>query len=238
MIRIKSAALNYLKGILVGFGAIIPGVSGGTAAIALGVFGGLLEAVANITKHFKRSVIYIMPIMAGAITGIYILSSPLAVFCDRYMLLSRIVFCIISIISAAFFVKRELLGRIRKSCFFWMALGVAVSYITDLSLMRLNEVCRGESIIYLLLCGIPLSLALVLPAISFSYMLLCFNLYEPTVKAIAQNDIGFLAPLLLGVCIGGFIFSKLLYKLTENYRPETYSFVLGFVIVSLINVFI
>lgn len=235
---IKSAAVNYLKGILVGFGAVIPGVSGGTAAIALGVFGNLLEAVANITKHFKRSVIYILPILAGSITGIYILASPLAVFCDNYMLLSKIVFCIISCISAVFFVKRELFGKIRKSSFLWMALGIAVSYITDFSLMKLNEVCCGKSFLYLLLCGIPLSLALVLPAISFSYMLLCFNLYEPTVKAIAQHDIVFLAPLFAGVCIGGFIFSKLLYKLAENHRAETYSFVLGFVVVSLINVFI
>lgn len=238
MAGIKSAVLKYFKGILIGFGAVIPGVSGGTAAIALGVFGDLLESVANITSHFKSSLICIMPILAGALTGIYILASPLAVFCDGYPLLSKIVFCIISFISALFFVKKELLHKVRINSLLFIALGICVSYAADIALTQLNEVCTGSGYLYLFLCGIPLSLALVLPAISFSYMLLCFDLYEPTVKAIAQTDIVFLASLFAGVCIGGFVFSKVLYQLTEKHRQETYSFVLGFVIVSLINLFV
>ena len=67
-------------------------------------------------------------------------------------------------------------------------------------------------------------------------MMLSLGLYESAVKAISKFDVSFLFPLFFGVLIGGLIFSKVLLGLTERFKIQTYSFVLGFVIISLIDI--
>lgn len=236
MQNIKIFALDFIKGIIIGFGAIVPGVSGGTAAVALGIFGDILEAVANILKHFKRSIIRLTPIIMGVVLGVYIISSPLNYFCEEFPRASKVLFIIISSFSAFVFYKKELWGRFKKSNILWMIFGMGISCATNLIIDKLSNICNGSGSLYLLLCGIPLSLALILPAISFSYMMLSLGLYESAVKAISEFDVPFLFPLFFGVLIGGLIFSKVLLGLTERFKIQTYSFVLGFVIISLIDI--
>ena len=72
--------INFFKGIFIGVGAIIPGLSGGTAAIIAGLFESILEATANFFIHIKKSIVFLTPIIFGVVVGIFIFSPILNFF--------------------------------------------------------------------------------------------------------------------------------------------------------------
>ncbi len=224
------------KGIVIGVGTLIPGVSGGTAAIAVGVFEGLLYAFSNIFKSFFESLKYIFPIGIGIFFGICASVYPIKIFCDCFPALSNYIFGSISLISTIIFVKKTLsfdcTFKKTISVFAGALIAFSISYITEFFQFSNEDI----GIIGIILTGILLSIALVLPAISFSYMLLFFGLYERTLEAISNMDLYFLIPLAMGVLSGSFLFSKLLLKAINEYQQETYSFILGFVLCSLIEI--
>ena len=91
--------------------------------------------------------------------------------------------------------------------------------------------------LYLAAAGVVSAAALVLPGISVSYLLLMLNLYDSTMAAISGLDIGFLLPLLIGLCIGIVLTTKLLDRLMSSHPRATYLIILGFMLASVLEVF-
>ena len=81
---------------------------------------------------------------------------------------------------------------------------------------------------------IPLAIPLVLPGISFSYMLMVFAIYTRFLAALSSLDIMFLLPLCLGLLIGMVAFTKLLDKAMSQKPGPTYYCITGFVLGSII----
>ena len=71
----KEFLLSCFKGMAIGVSMIIPGVSGGTIAVLLKIYDKLLEAIAGIFKHFKESIITLIPLAIGAVIGFFSFSS-------------------------------------------------------------------------------------------------------------------------------------------------------------------
>jgi len=105
---LKSLFLYIFKGIFIGTGMLIPGVSGGTVAIFLDVFEDILESVGGFFKHTIASLKIILPIAIGALGGIICFSKPIEIFCGNFPILSKIIFCTIALISCFFFVKKKI----------------------------------------------------------------------------------------------------------------------------------
>ena len=62
--------LDIIKGMLIGIANVIPGVSGGTMALSMGVYDKIIGSVSNLFGDFKRSVFNLLPILAGCALGI------------------------------------------------------------------------------------------------------------------------------------------------------------------------
>ena len=92
-------------------------------------------------------------------------------------------------------------------------------------------------VVMLVIAGLVAAVALVLPGISVSYLLLVLGLYAPTIKAIGRLDIPFLLPLGLGVILGVVATTKLLEHLMQHYPLATYLTILGFVVASIPTIF-
>ena len=73
MKKIKDNFLLFVKGFIMGVANIIPGVSGGTLAVILGIFKKFVESISNILKNFKESVLFLIPVVLGM--GVAILVS-------------------------------------------------------------------------------------------------------------------------------------------------------------------
>ena len=65
---------NILKGAVVGIANAIPGVSGGTMMVAMGIYDALIHSITHLFKEFKKSLAVLAPILIGAAIGIVGLS--------------------------------------------------------------------------------------------------------------------------------------------------------------------
>ena len=65
---------DIIKGAFIGVANIIPGVSGGTMAVSMGVYDKLIEAINKLTKEFKKSFLTLLPLVIGMAAGIGIFS--------------------------------------------------------------------------------------------------------------------------------------------------------------------
>ena len=66
--------LDILKGAVMGIANVIPGVSGGTMAVAMGIYDKLIYALTHIFKELKKSIVTVLPIGIGMVLGIVGLS--------------------------------------------------------------------------------------------------------------------------------------------------------------------
>ncbi|MGN0027068.1 MAG: undecaprenyl phosphate translocase family protein, partial [Clostridium sp.] len=75
---------NFLKGVAISISQIVPGVSGGTIAMILGIYDKLLHAVNNIVKDFKNQYKILLQVGIGAIFGIFLFSNIVKTLFDKY----------------------------------------------------------------------------------------------------------------------------------------------------------
>lgn len=99
-----------------------------------------------------------------------------------------------------------------------------------------NSIDLGN-ILFLFLAGIIIAIALILPGISTSFLLLTLGLYEPLIAAVKGLDLAFLTPIVLGTLFGIIALTKILESLLNNKPRATYMMIIGFVIGSVIEVF-
>ena len=62
--------LDIIKGMLIGIANIIPGVSGGTMAVSLGIYDKLISSISGLLKDWKKSARTLFPIILGCGMGI------------------------------------------------------------------------------------------------------------------------------------------------------------------------
>ena len=230
-----SPFIYMIKGIIIGLGTLIPGVSGGSAAIAVGVFEDIIEAVGNFFSHVKVSLYKLIPIGFGAFIGIILISYPIKTFSSHCPKLSTLTFCILAVTSTFILLKSKIsFEHIHKKLFITFS-GVVVCFLISIITENFQIDGYTNNTFDLFVLGFPLALALVLPAISFSYMLLFFNVYDRFVNSISNMDVSFLLPIAMGILIGSFLFSKIFFGLINKYSEETYCFILGFVLFSVIG---
>lgn len=233
MLTMKITAKNFFNGFFVGIGAVIPGVSGGTIAMIIGIFDDTIEATANLFKHIRKSLLLLLPVTLGAGIGAFTLSILLDILNNEFPTSMKIIYCTISLISAILFAKLNLKGKKHIYSFLF---GVISALFISILLRQPIFSNLEHNVTNLFLLGFPLALALVLPAISFSYMLLYFGIYDHFIQALRLMELSFLFPLLFGIISGAFMFSKLFLSLVNKRKKETYSFVFGFVIFSIVDI--
>ena len=71
-----------LKGFLIGIAFIVPGLSGGTLAVYLGVYDKLLHSIGNIFKEFKKSVTFLIPIFLGVAISVVLTARVFSILLD------------------------------------------------------------------------------------------------------------------------------------------------------------
>ncbi|MBR4123217.1 MAG: DUF368 domain-containing protein [Clostridia bacterium] len=227
---------NFFKGLLIGLGAIIPGLSGGTMAVITNSFEEILKSITNIFIDFKKSFFFLFSIGIGAIISIFSFSFFLDFFNLEYPIFSKYTYIFITLISTVIFSKNSIKAAINKNTVLSLLIGFCLSFSISFLTENISISDNLSNPLCMILIGLPLAIALVLPGISFSYMLYFFGIYNQTIKAVRNFDLDFLLLLFCGIGIGTFIFSKCLLKLLDAHKQETYTFVLGFMLNSMIDI--
>lgn len=239
---------DILKGSLVGVANIIPGVSGGTMAVSMGIYDKLITAVTHIFKDFKKSIRILLPIVIGAVLGIGILAFVIKWLFTNYPVQTNLLFIGLIVGGLPIIWKKTKKQRITA--------GAIITFLVFLSIVILfpifgngagAEVALTPGIgmfLKLILIGIIAAATMVIPGVSGSMMLMILGYYNPILNTItgfissaAALDIAgmmsyvwILIPFGIGVVVGIFAIAKFVEYVFEHAPAIAYCAILGLIV--------
>lgn len=227
-----------LKGAWIGGTMMIPGVSGGTMAMIMGIYDHLLGAINSLLTNKekrKESLFFLLKFCVGGLAGIVLIATPFSILLERFPMPVSWFFIGAVAGGIPMIYKKSGQKLLSVKGIVYVLAGAAVLIAFTFGQRQLAESGGGQisGFLGLFIAGVVSSAALILPGISVSYFLLILGLYEPILAAIKSMDILYLLPLGLGVIIGIFAISGILEKWMKKYPACSYLMILGFVLVSL-----
>ncbi len=231
---------TLLKGLVIGGTMLVPGVSGGSMAMILGIYNRLITSVSSFFKNIKKNTLFLAVFVVGALAGMVLFAKPLLGLINRHPKPMLYFFIGAALGGVPLMYKESQVKKISSKHVIFILVGILI--VTLLGLLPTNVFSAESSsgiirIVLLLTAGFIAALALILPGISVSYMLLVLGLYEPTMTAISEFDILFLMPLGIGVVLGILLTTRLLETVMTKFPSVTYMVILGFILGSLAETF-
>lgn len=228
--------INILKGILIAISTIVPGVSGGTMMIILGIYDKSIEALSSLIsgKFIHRKLVVQLAI--GVILGLLLFSNVMLWLLERFPFVMAFLFLGIVVFGLGAIVKRIRWDQFRPFHILFLIGGIAVGIMMTMGQSSALFDFSGSTIkqlIMILIAGIIIAVALILPGISTSFLLLALGLYEDTLRAIQTLDWGFIIPLGIGVLAGVLLTTKILEYCMKQYPTPTYLMIFGFIVGSI-----
>lgn len=244
----KNKGILLIKGFFIGVANIIPGVSGGTLAITLGIYERLLEAISHFFKKFKENISFLIPIGIGALLAI-VLGSRIIEFSLETYPLPTILFFTGLILGGIPMLYKKVQGHINgKNLIIFVltfAFVIGIMFLKSGSNVNLKEVDL-MGYVFLFLVGVVAAATMIIPGISGSFMLMVMGYYKPILNVINEftsfenvmHNFFILLPFGLGVLVGIVGIAKILEYLFKKFEVPTYFGVLGFVLSSIIGIFV
>ena len=244
----KEKLTLVIKGFLIGVANIIPGVSGGTLAITLGIYEKLIGAISHFFKNLKENIKFIIPIGIGAVLSILLLSRVISFCLDKYTL-ATILFFIGLILGGIPLLNKKIKGHYKNVSNIIIFL-LSFGFVIALSVLKGENVVSFANMniinyIMLFLVGVVAAATMIIPGVSGSFVLMLLGYYKPIVDTIGAltkfnniwQNIMILVPFGIGVLVGIVAISKLLEFLFKKYEVKTYFGVMGFITASIITIF-
>ena len=244
----KEKLTLVIKGFLIGVANIIPGVSGGTLAITLGIYEKLIGTISHFFKNLKENIKFIIPIGIGAVLSILLLSRVISFCLDKYTL-ATILFFIGLILGGIPLLNKKIKGHYKNVSNIIIFL-LSFGFVIALSILKGENVVSFENMniinyIMLFLVGVVAAATMIIPGVSGSFVLMLLGYYKPIVDTIGAltkfnniwQNIMILVPFGIGVLVGIVAISKLLEFLFKKYEVKTYFGVMGFIMASIITIF-
>ena len=241
--------INALKGFIIGGIVLIPGMSAGTVIILVGLYGALIGHLNGFYKgkqNFTDALIFILPIAIGGALGILLFSNLLLLLIERFSLPVFALFAgavtgvIPFIFKGAYNTKEE-----EKKGFRWwhpIPVLIAATVVITFALLRTEEIGVREltlsTAILLAVAGAIAAADMLIPGISGSFMLVLLGLYQTMLDAVTTFNIPVLLIFMAGVPIGLLVASKGIGYFLKNHRTGAYLAIMGFLIGSVVAMFI
>ena len=230
---------SVLAGAMIGLGGILPGVSGGILAVSFGLYRPILDAIAEFFKHPKKSFLFLLPIGLGAAAGFFLGSLMLHRFAQKYY--NEIMYLFVGLVVGGIpsFLEEANSEGFKKR---WLVFSLFGALLAS-SLLFISDGARATADlayltpIQLILTGLILSVGVVIPGVSSSFILMYLGWYRAAMATVANVDIVSLLTIGVGVVSGALLLIKTVRWLFSRFRGYAYYSVLGFLLVSAALIF-
>ncbi|OQX93934.1 MAG: hypothetical protein B6I17_00785 [Tenericutes bacterium 4572_104] len=241
-----------IKGFIIGIAFVIPGVSGGTLAIYLGVYKKLLHSIGNIFQEFKESLQFLIPLFLGIGISIVLLAKIFGLLLEWN---SFIVFgFFIGLILGG--VKQIYQEASKSKLNISSVLSFLFSFTIIILLIIFGKIRSGSGVehiditlgnlLLVFILGALASMTMIVPGISGSALLIVLGFYTAIVSNVVGNIFDFtniaynleiIVPFALGAVFGVILVSRLIEYVLKHYNSQTYYAILGFILASVIAMF-
>lgn len=242
---VKIGLINFIKGFILGIANVIPGVSGGTMAVSMGLYELILSSIGNFFKDIKGNFIKLLPIILGILVAIVSTSKLVTYALTNYK--AQTLFLFIGLIfGGVSLIMRKIKGKGSKTnyliffviFFFVISLNFLKTGLIEISFTNMGII----DYLLLLLMGFIASSAMVIPGISGSFILMVLGYYDKIIYTVSTitdfsklgSNLLILVPFGIGVIIGIVFMAKLITNLIKKYETKTYFAIMGFVLSSVV----
>ena len=227
--------LRLLQGMLIGVGAVLPGISGGVLCVVFGIYKPVMELLGSPFKRFKTHVPKLLPVIVGGAIGFLGVAKILAFFLEKYPEPSVCLFIgLITGMLPSLFREAGEQGR-PKGC--WIALVVAFAIILALLIsLNLFSVTITPNFGWYIFCGFCLALSVIAPGMSFSTLLMPLGLYTPFVDGLGNLEMGIIVPAGIGAEVTVICLARAVDALFDHYYPYAFHAIIGIVIAATIMI--
>lgn len=222
-----SPVAPFLRGAFLGVVQLVPGASGGSFALILGLYRRLMRAIASFDMELLRllragrimaalrhvDLVFLVTLVAGGAAGIVFFSRVVPVELIALELPEIMFGLFFGLVAAATVSLLRRHGPLEGWSWLWLALGVTLG----ISVALLTPVDTPNEIWFLFLCGLIAVVAAMMPGISAALILLVLGKYAATIEAVAQVDFAYLAPFAAGVAVGAVALSRLVTALLARH---------------------
>lgn len=225
--------LNMIKGIFIGAGAIVPGVSSGVLCVIFGIYEKLLDAVLNFFKDIKHNIKFLFPIALGVGIGVLLFSNILNYFLYEFPVQTKSIFIGLIIGTIPSLIKEvNEKETFKPQNVVYLLIALAIGMITVIVENQINIVSNGDkmSIMYLVMSGAIMSIGIVVPGVSSTIILMLLGVYSVYLQSVANLYLPVLIPLGIGLILGSIIVMKITKKLLETHYGKTFYSIIGFTI--------
>ncbi len=241
---------NILKGIVIGLANIIPGVSGGTMMVSMGIYDKLIHCITHLFSEFKKSLQFLIPIFIGIGVAVVVVPFGIEFLFANYPFQANLLFIGLIIGGLPAVWKKVKGSSVRVghiiACILFFALVAGLALVGETEGEAADLSFSLISVIKLFGVGIVASATMVIPGVSGSMMLLLLGYYHPVletitnfIKAVLAFDIngilagmGVLIPFGIGVVVGIFAIAKLIEIIFVKFPLYAYWAIIGLIISS------
>ena len=232
-----------LKGLIIGIGKIVPGVSGSMLAISMGIYQKLIDSVNNFFKYPKENFKFLFKITIGVIISMVFFSNIILDCINKYYLIT--IFFFIGLIIGGFDNLKHNTNKKYNYITF-----VSFTIIMILGVININNKINITNnllnFIYFVFIGFVDALTMVVPGISGTATLMMLGAYEKVIEMYSNifnfpvmiNNLKIIIPYIIGMLIGILGTVKLINFLFKNYKEKTYSAIIGFSLSTIALMFI
>lgn len=246
----KDKIILALKGMIIGIANIIPGVSGGTLMITLGLYEEIINTISHFFKNWKKSLKFIIPLGIGIIVSILLLSKVIGVCLEKYPFPTRLFF--VGLVLGGIPLLWNKAKASKKRISNWIVLGITFAIVmaftfikNDSFVVNLNNL-NTSGYMVLFIIGVISAATMVVPGVSGSLVLMLLGYYDPIIYTIKNltnmsllgHNLTILIPFGLGIVIGIVLVAKAIEYLLKRYPVKTYYGVLGFVLASIVAIIV
>ncbi|MBO5341890.1 MAG: DUF368 domain-containing protein [Lachnospiraceae bacterium] len=241
---------SMLKGVVIGVANIIPGVSGGTMMVAMGIYDKLIHCITHFFKEFKENIKFLLPIGIGLVLGLVGLSFLIEPAFEHFPLPTNALFIGLIVGGLPAIFKKVKGNKFKFGYIFPLLIFFVV--VVGMAAMGEKEGVAADltftlwNVIKLFLVGVIASATMVIPGVSGSMMLLLLGYYNPIIetinafiKALMKFDVpvlletcGVLVPMGIGIVVGVIGIAKLVELIFNKCPMYAYWGIIGLIVAS------
>ena len=230
---------------LMGIADLVPGISGGTIAFITGIYEDFIEALNNINlkifdgdlinQFTKKKFDFLLILISGILFSILSFSKLLTYLLTNFNIELRSFF--LGLILFSIIILYRSINQIRLIQVQYIFL-LIFSILSSFMIFNMSSFEPKVTVLYIFLCGVVCSLAMILPGISGAYILIILGTYEFLVDKISNlfldiDSIKIVCIFGFGFIIGIIFFSKFIKYLLLNFKKTTFVTLIGLIIGSL-----
>lgn len=234
--------IDLLKGMVIGISNVIPGVSGGTMAVVMGIYDKIIYSINNFFKDIKKNILFLGTIAIGAVVGILLFTNIIDFLLKNYNEQTNFFFIGLIVGTAPLLYKKATETKIKNGNYVAFIVGFII--VAGLGILEkaypdasfLSTIFKPNGIGFFV-AGFIAAATMILPGISGSFVLLLMGLYEPIIEVVKNFDILNIGIIGIGVIAGFLLMTKFIENIFNKYPQTAYCIILGLVIGSVFVIY-